>query len=620
MLHRVRYLLIVLACLLPFSIAAQTRPSGEPDEEMTEAPPPNREDLAAIAKLRTRAEVSGFQATSTYDETIDFLKSLQAHFPALYLGFYGSSGQGRALPFVVVSKERAFTGRRAQRLAKPIVLIQNGIHAGEIDGKDASLMILRDLGLGKHEEILEKVTLVVLPIYNADGHERISPYNRPNQDGPRQGMGFRTTANGLDLNRDYLKLSSEEARSLASLVNSWRPHLHVDNHVTDGVDHDWVLTWSWAEAPQIAAPVDAWMRGHMPAVLAATAKAGHKNGPYVDLVDDDDPAKGFSSWVGEPRYSSGYFPLRNRPSILVETHSYKPYEKRVLATRDFLLALLDEIARDPASLTRAVTEAEATTVAEGKPGASPSDVAVLYAQSDEADRIRFPVYAGETRTSVVTGQPLLFYRRGEVREIEVPWFHKPKIVKSAPRPRGYLVLPGWPQIEERLRGHGLRVERLMQPAEIEVETMRVSQPKPSPSSYQGLTRLSAVVARATERRSVPAGALWVPADQPDFEVAVQLLEPEAPDSLLSWGLLSTVFEGKEYIDPRVLEGLVAEMLKDPKIAAEWQAALQDEKLAADSNARYLWWYRRTPYWDETIGLLPYFRVMRAPELAMRPWR
>jgi len=621
MFHRIRNLLIVLACLLPFAVVAQTRPAQNPEEEeeLREAAPPSREDLEAVAKLRTRAEASSFEATSNYEETLDFLKQLRSHFPAMYLGFYGSSGQGRPLPFVVVSNASAFTGLRAQRLAKPIVLIQNGIHAGEIDGKDASLMILRDLALGKHPEILENVTLVVLPIYNVDGHERISPYNRPNQDGPRQGMGFRTTTNGLDLNRDHLKLSSLEARSLVALINSWRPHLHVDDHVTDGVDHDWVLTWGWAEAPQAPAPVDAWMRAHMPAVLAATTKAGHKNGPYVDLDDRDHPAKGFSSWVGEPRYSSGYFPLRNRPSILVETHSYKPYEQRVLANRDFLLALLDEVARDPSSLTRAVAEAEAATVALGKPDAPPSDVVVRWEESDEADLIRFPVYDSEMRTSIVSGQPLLFYRRGEVREIEVPWHHKGKATKTLPRPRGYLVLPGWPQIEERLRGHGLRVERLTQPAEIEVEAMRVSQPQPASSSYQGLTRLSATVARAAERRSVPAGALWVPADQPDFEVAVQLLEPEAPDSLLSWGLLSTVFEGKEYIDPRVLDGLAAEMLKDAKTAAEWQAALQDPKFASDTNARFLWWYRRTPYWDETIGLLPYFRVMRAPSLTTRPW-
>ena len=132
--------------------------------------------------------------------------------------------------------------------------------------------------------------------------------------------------------------------------------------------------------------------------------------------------------------------------------------------------------------------------------------------------------------------------------------------------------------------------------------------------------MTAKVERAAERRRIPAGSLWIPADQPDFELAVQLLEPEAVDSLLSWGLLSSIFEGKEYIDPRVLEGLAAEMLKDPRTAAEWRTALQDEKFAADTNARYQWWFRRTPYWDPMAGLLPCFRVMKAPALDTRPWR
>jgi len=223
-------------------------------------------------------------------------------------------------------------------------------------------------------------------------------------------------------------------------------------------------------------------------------------------------------------------------------------------------------------------------------------------------------------TSVVTGEPLLLFHRGELDAKEVPWFHGSKAAFTLPRPRGYLVLPGWPQIKQRLRGQGLRVEVLTQGAEMDVETMRLSEPRAASNSYQGLTRVTAKVARATERRKIPAGALWVPADQPDFEVAVQLLEPEGVDSLLSWGLLSSIFEDKEYIDPRVLEGLAAGKLKDPAVAAEWAAALKDPKFAADSNARYQWWFRHTPYWDERVGLLPYYRVMAAPKLATEPWK
>ncbi|HYG64700.1 MAG TPA: M14 family metallopeptidase, partial [Thermoanaerobaculia bacterium] len=453
------------------------------------APAPAQENVQETvpAEWRTPAEVAGFEATPSYADTLAFLERIQKRLPEMRLDFYGRSGQGRRMPVVVVSKEKAFTPEAAARTGKPVLMFLNGIHSGEIDGKDACLMILRDLALGRRRELLDAATLVIVPIYNIDGHERVSPYNRPNQNGPRAGMGFRTNAIGLDLNRDFLKVASPEAQALIGLISAWRPHLHVDNHVTDGVDHDWVLTWSYPEAPQIAAPVDAWVRAHLPAALAATERAGHRHGPYVDLVDRNDPSKGFSSWVGQPRYSSGYFPLRNRPSVLVEMHSYKPYRQRVIANRDFLLALLAEVGRNPGSLVRAVTEAEAATVAKGKPDAAPSEVVVSFKQSETADRIPFPVYAGETKTSVVTGAPLYLFRRGEVAEVQAPWFHRPEVAQSLPRPRGYLVLPGWPQIEQRLRVHGLRVEEVTRPAELDVETIRVSAPDFGDASYQGLT-------------------------------------------------------------------------------------------------------------------------------------
>jgi hypothetical protein len=591
--------------------AAPAPPGGLPPSNGAEPPVPT--------EWLTPAEAAGFEATPDYEETLAFLRRVAAALPEMHLATFGTSAAGRPLPLVIVSRERAWTPAAARRLAKPIVLIQNGIHPGEIDGKDASLMILRDLAIGRRRELLDAATLLIVPIYNADGHERISPYNRPNQDGPHRGMGFRTTADGLDLNRDYVKVASPEAQGLVGLVNAWRPHLFVDNHVTDGVDHDWVLTWCWTEAPQLAAPVDAWMRAHFPAVIAATERAGHRTGPYVDLKDGLDPSQGFSSWVGQPRFSSGYFPLRNRPAVLVETLSYKPYRERVLATRDFLLALVAEVGRDAAGLRRAGAVAEEATVAAGAPQAPPSDLVLNYAESPAADPIRLPLYATRIETSQVTGRPLLRYRRGEVHEVEVPWYHRSVATLTVPRPRGYLVLPGWPQIEARLRAQGLRVEQLAEPTELDAETLRLAAPRFAADAYQGLHRVTASVTRASERRRFPAGTLWIPADQPDFAVAAQLLEPDAEDSLLAWGLLSTVFERKEHISPWVLEDHAADLLRDPAVAAEWQRALADPKLANDPQARYLWWFRHTPYWDETVGLLPAFRLMTPPAFHTRPW-
>jgi hypothetical protein len=577
-------------------------------------------DDVVPAEWQTKAEASGFRATSGYDETLAFLRRLEGRSPEMRLFFYGTSGEGRPLPVVAVSREKAFTAAEARRLAKPIVLVVNGIHAGEIDGKDSCLMILRDLALGRRADLLDAATLLVVPIYNVDGHERVSPYNRPNQDGPVEGMGFRTTASGLDLNRDHMKLQTAEARALVGLFNEWRPHLHVDDHVSNGFDHAWVLGYAYTEAPQAAAPIDAWFKNHFPAVVAATKQAGSDIGPYVGLRDEADLGAGFVSWPGIPRFATGYFNLRNRPSILVETHSYKPYRARVLGNRDFLLALLAEIGRDPASLLAAVAEAEAAAVARGRAAAPASEVALAY-ELAEADSIRIPVYAWRNETSVVTGQPFQRQRRGEAGPPVFPWQHRPRVTKSVPRPRGYLVLPGWPQIEQPLKAHGLQVLKLDEPAEMEVETSRLAAPRFAAQTYQGAHQVESVeVTRRLETRRFPAGSLWIPADQPDFEVAAHLLEPEAPDSLVSWGLLSSVLERKEYIDLPVLEDLAREMSKDANVAAEWASALKDETFAKDAGARQLWWYRRTRYWDETVGLLPVFRAMTRPTLRATAWR
>jgi hypothetical protein len=234
---------------------------------------------------------------------------------------------------------------------------------------------------------------------------------------------------------------------------------------------------------------------------------------------------------------------------------------------------------------------------------------LTWEPAPEPDRIRFPVYDWRHVDSVALGVPILDYDRGTVREVEVDWHHRSVPGIAVPRPRGYLLLPGWPQVEARLAGHGLRFETLARPAELTAETLRIGGPSYAETPYQGLTRVQGEVRRTAERVSVPAGALWVPADQPDFEVAVQLLEPEAPDSLFAWGLLSTALERKEYIDSGVLEGLAREMLaNDPALAAEWADALEDPAFAGDRQARWLWWFRRTPYWDDTVGRLPVLRV------------
>ena len=569
----------------------------------------------------TVAEESGFKATSSHAETLVFLDRVARVSPHIVLTAFGHSAEGRQLPLVIVSKDGHLTAEDARASGRPIGLIQSCIHPGEGDGKTASLMILRDIALGRRNDLLEAGILLFAPIYNADGHERVSPLNRANQNGPEQGMGFRTTTTGLDLNRDHVKLDSVEARALISLVNAWQPHIHVDNHVTNGSEHRWVVTWSRAEAPQLAPSLDDWLNAHMPVVIAEVEEAGFETGPYVSLIDGADPEQGFDSRVTGARYSTGYFTLRNRISILVEMYAYADFETRVRANRRLLEELLLEIARSGTSLVKATTQAEASTVALGRADAPPSTIALQWATSQEADTIRFPVCRWKTSASTVTGKTLAAYDCGPNDPVlEVPWFHRPEVAISVARPRGYLVFAGWPQVEARLADHGLVVRRVSQDTELAVETLRLADPVFASRPYQGRIQVEHVtVTRAAELRRVPAGTLWVPADQPNFELAAQMLEPEGPDSLLRWGLLHSVFERKEYIGTAKLERLSTAMLAEPEVEAAWAQALEDPEFTNNPSARYLWWYSKTAYWDESVGLLPVYRVMSHPNLVTEPW-
>ncbi len=569
----------------------------------------------------TVAEKSDFRATSSYDETMAFLRKVEAAAPGIIrVTDFGRSGQGRALPLVIVSSDGAFTPEAAAAAGKPVLLLQSCIHPGEVDGKVATLMILRDIALGRRPELVEAATVLFAPIHNADGHEHVSPYHRANQNGPEEGQGYRTTTMGIDLNRDFLQLQSPEARAMAALLNTWEPHLHVDNHVTNGSDHAWVLTWLVAEAPQLAPSLDAWVAEHLPEVLDRTGAAGHPNGPYVNLVSRSDPAVGMIWNVARPRYSSGYFPLRNRPSILIEMHAHKPFRDRIAANRVFMEELILEAGRAGGALIAAVAAADAGTAALGEAAAEPSEIVVCWDVEDEGEIITWPAYDWSFEDSLITGGSRPVFRPGEVREVELRWRHLQAPALTLPRPRGYLVAAGWPQIEKVVAGHGLRAWRITEPAVLEVETVRLADPTFADTSYQGVVMVEDFeTSRQAETRRIAANSLWIPADQPGFEIAVQLFEPEAPDSLLRWGALSSVFERKIYIGLDVLEGLAREMLRDDEIRTSWQAALEDPEFAASWSARYLWWYQRTPYWDESVGLLPVFRVMAAPELDLEPW-
>jgi len=556
--------------------------------------------------LLTRGELTGFQKTETYDEVLAFLTRLERQSPYLRVSFIGPSEEGRRIPVVVASKEKLFEPGERYKSGKPVVLVLNSIHAGEVDGTVATLMLLRDIALGNRIDLLDGVTLVTVVVYNVDGHARVSAYNRPNQDGPQE-MGYRANARGLDLNRDFVKTDAKETRALLALAEAWNPDLFVDDHVTDGADFQAALSVSYANEPVTPKPLGDWLKAVVPKALADVEKAGFGVlGTYVDFLDARDPTKGFDSSVFSPRYSTGYFPLRNVPSILVETHALKPFADRVRSNLLFLRALLERAGRGAKDLLAAREKARAATRT-----AAPGSPVVVAAKGDPArpESVDFHTYEWAEAMSPVTGRPVLRYDHARKKTIRIQSLEHAVATATVPRPAAYLIPAGFANVEERLKAHGIRYERLAAARTLAVGTYRASGAVFAKTSYQGRVRVEAKIARAVETLRVPAGSLYVPLDTELANVAIALLEPESQDSLFAWGELSSCLEEKEYMDVRVLDPLAEEMLaKDPKLKAEWKEKLTDPQFASDARARHRFFYRKTPFFDDTVGLVPVFRL------------
>jgi hypothetical protein len=512
---------------------------------------------------------------------------------------FGTSGEGRDLTLVVASKDRAFDAASAARTGKAIVLLQAGIHAGEIDGKDAGMMLLRDMAVTRERAaLLDRAILLFMPIYNVDGHERFGPYNRINQNGPKE-TGWRTTARNLNLNRDYMKADAVETRAWLRTFTSWRPDLLIDAHVTDGTDYRYDLTYIIESGPSVPRPITAWVDA---AVLGRAMPAfdakGHLSSPYVFLKDDGDPSKGLAGGVATPRFSTGYANLQNRPGFLIETHMLKDYRTRVLATYDMVVALLEEINRDPEALRSAVRQADAEAA---RPGTLP----LLFQATDTARRIDFKGVEYRREPSAVSGGMMVSYGSAPL-DLGLDRFDDNKVTLAVEKPLAYLVPPQWTEAIEVLRVHGVMTRRLEKPLTATVDGYRLSEPKWQEQPFEGRHPLSFKTERLRGlSRAFPAGSVVVPLDQRASAVAVHLLEPQGPDSFAAWGFFDAIFEQKEFAEAYVMERVAREMMdKDSALRSAFEKALADPAFAADPKKRLDFFFRRSPWWDDQIGLYP----------------
>ena len=566
----------------------------------------------------TEFERSGGKRTPRYDETLAYCRRLEEASRWVRVTSFGTSPQGRDLPLVILSEERAFNPAVAARTGKAVVLIQSGIHAGEIDGKDASLMLMRDIAVTKKlAHLLDSTIVLFVPIFNVDGHERFGPYNRINQNGPEE-MGWRTNAQNLNLNRDYMKADAPEMQAMLRLFTEWLPDMYVDCHVTDGIDFQYDVTYAVEPAPYLDPGVNAWIeRSLLPQALPLVEKSGHRIFTYVFPREDRDLAKGLNGGASTPRFSTGYAALQNRPAVLIETHMLKPYKVRVEATYHFLRAMIDVINRAPSPLRAAVRAADAAAAA-FIPGRM---FPLAFGIGAGSETRLFLGFRQKTEKSLLTGGERVRFTADTV-SLLVPFFNEITVTDSAAIPVAYIIPPEWTFVPEKLRRHGIRMERLKVGTRVEVDSWRFTGVRFHERPFEGRHMVTFGASPVHETRQFPAGSIVVRTSQRTGRLILNLLEPKGPDSFVAWGFFDPVFEQKEYAEAYVMESVGEKLLaENPALRKEYDGKVEaDTAFARNAGARLNWLYQHSPWGDPCLNVYPVGKITSAVALDTEPLR
>jgi hypothetical protein len=565
-------------------------------------------------ELRTLAEQTKFVRTGRYAEVEQLCAAFVRAYPKHTRCFeFGRTPEGRPMLALAASADGKLDPAAVKAAGRPVVLAQGGIHAGEIDGKDAGFLALRELLEGRAAPgVLQQLTFVFVPVFNVDGHERFGAWNRPNQVGPEQ-MGWRTTAQNLNLNRDYAKADAPEMQAMLRLLGEWDPLVYVDLHVTDGAkfEHDIALM----VAPTLAGDPELMRSGAQlrDRLLHKLREQGSLPLDfYPAFVRSEDPSSGFAAIVSAPRFSQQYWALHNRLGLLVETHSWKDYRTRVRITRN---ALVETLAASGQNAQAWLATAKAADQRAAQLAGSP--VPLRYENDGHTVTIDFRGYAYTRQPSAISGGLITRYDDTKPQLWRVPLYDRVKVAQEAQAPRGGYIVPAahaaW--VRAKLELHGIQAHAIAERrAAFATRTFRATKVTVAPGTNEGHSTFTLEGSWKPEKRDIPAGSLYVPIAQPSAALAMALLEPQAPDSLAGWGFFSTAFERKEDMEDYVADGVATALLKkSPELAREFNQKLEtDPDFAKNPQARLDFFYRAHPSWDEAHNLYPIMQTDTAP--------
>jgi hypothetical protein len=493
----------------------------------------------------TVAENSNYTATSLYSDVLSFIIELQKLTPNLVVENIGTTLEGRSIPMLIISNPPVSTPIAARTLKKTAVYIQANIHAGEVEGKEASLMLAREILLNPNHPYLNKLVILIVPNLNPDGNEKISPDNRRQQPGPEKGVGLRYNAQNLDLNRDAIKLETQEMNAVVqNVLNRWDPALIVDCHTTDGAYHEETVTYSWPLNPNSDSELFSYQRDIMLPAIVKTLKEKYKvlSVPYGMFRDWRDPSKGWQTFEQLARYFTNYVGLRNRISILDENYVHADYKMRVLSCFSFLKSILDCASSKADEIQRLIEEADRRTILRGLDPLNKT-FAIEFELQPLAKPITINAYEMKVTERAGGDFPQLS-PTGQKKPVTVPYYANYVPKKTVSFPYAYLLPVADPDIIQKLLAHGLLVESLTGEVSLEVEVFSPKEFKSAERAYQGHHLNEIKGEYRKETRKFPEGTLLVRTAQPLGYLAAYLLEPESDDGLVVWNFFDRYIVGQ----------------------------------------------------------------------------
>lgn len=552
---------------------------------------------------QTPYEKSNFQQTARYSEVIEYYQHLDKQYKQARLVSYGATDFGKPLHLFILSKDQDFDPASIRSRNKCVLLINNGIHPGEPEGIDASMMLCRDL-LSK-DALPDDVVICIIPLYNIGGSFNRSSTSRANQNGP-ETYGFRGNSKNYDLNRDFIKTDSKNSGSFQEIFNAWQPEIFIDNHTSNGSDYQHVMTLIPTQKDKLNPILSKYLTQKLvPGIYNSMEASGYFLVPYVQSIGET-PEEGIIEYFESPRYSTGYASLHNSIGFMPETHMLKDYKARVDATYQLMQSFIDFIQFDAGEIRKNRQLADQMTMQQQH-----FDLQ-WELDTTMVDSLIFRGFKGKYKPSLVSGKPRLYYDRDDPYEKPIPVLNTFKPVLSIEKPAAYIIPKAWSRVSDLLKLNGVVLDTLKQDTVLQVESYYITDYQTRSQPYEGHYVHSNVQVKPVTQ-SIPyyTGDIIVYTQQSKNLYIINTLEPQGIDSFFAWNFFDSVLDQKEHFSPYIFEDTAIDILKaNPELQQALDARkAQDKTFASDAYAQLAFIYRHSDYYEKTHRRYPVARIL-----------